>query len=189
MKLMKRSSKEFRNNRIFLAGKRKFMRTFFLLILCAAPFAGISQDHQKEINEQLWKPFLKASNEFEGDTFLSFNSKDLTRIAIDQKIIEDYDQYAKGILPNFKRLKEEGKVSRKAEMRFTTRISIADKAYETGYFKSVTKLANGEIRTRYSQFYMVLRKENGYWKIFVDSDTNGGDSITEEMFLKAQPLE
>jgi len=165
------------------------MRTFFLIILCTASFVGISQDYQKEINEQLWKPFLKASNEFEGDAFISFNSKDLTRIAIDQKIIEDYDQYAKGIIPNFKRLKDEGKVSRKAEMRFITRISTADKAYETGYFKSVTKLANGEIRTRYSQFYMVLRKENGSWKILVDSDTNAGGSITEEMFLNAQLLE
>ena len=165
------------------------MRKFFLIILCTASFAGISQDYQKEINEQLWKPFLKASNEFNGDAFISFNSMDLTRIAIAQKIIEYYDQYSKGIIPNFKRLKEEGKVSRNAEMRFITRISTADKAYQTGYFKSVTKLASGEIRTRYSQFYMVLRKESGSWKILVDSDTSVGGSITEEMFLKAKPLE
>ena len=165
------------------------MSRFFLFILCTASLAGISQDYRKEINEQLWKPFLKASNEFTGDAFMSFNSKDLTRIAIDQKIIEDYDQYASGIIPNFKRLKEEGKISRKAEMRFITRISSPNKACETGYFKSVTKLANGDIRTRYSQFFMVLRKENGTWKILVDSDTNLGGSITEEMFLKAQPLE
>jgi hypothetical protein len=36
---------------------------------------------------------------------------------------------------------------------------------------------------------VALRKENGTWKILVDSDTNEGGTITDEMFLKAKPLE
>jgi hypothetical protein len=36
---------------------------------------------------------------------------------------------------------------------------------------------------------VALRKENGVWKILVDSDTNEGGTITEEMFQKAKPIE
>lgn len=163
-------------------------KTILLLALCTVHCFCFSQDYQKEIDEQLWVPFLKASSEFDGEAFMSLQSRDLVRIALDPKLIENYDQYAEGIMPNFRRIKSEGKLSRTTEMRFLTRIASVDAAYETGYFKSVTRMANGEFRTRYSQFYMVLRKENGYWKILVDSDTNLNNTITEEMFLAAKPI-
>jgi len=157
----------------------------FLMLNALASFA---QDYQREINEQVWKPFLKASNEFDGEGFMAIQSKDLIRVGIDDKVIHGYSKYEEGILPGFKRLREEGKVVRTTEVRFIERITSADLSYETGYFKSVTRLSSGELRTRYTRFYFILRKESSVWKILVDSDARGTD-VTEEMFQSAQPLE
>jgi hypothetical protein len=35
---------------------------------------------------------------------------------------------------------------------------------------------------------VALRKEDGKWKILVDSDTRENGTITDEMFAAAQPL-
>lgn len=147
------------------------------------------QNIQQEINEQVWKPFLKASSEFDGETFMSVQSRDLVQASLGSKRVLNYEQYEASIVPSFARIRGEGKVKRTTEMRFTERIASDRFAYERGYFKSTTLRANGEIRIGYSEFYMVLRKESGVWKIFVDSDSQLNGTITEEMFLAAKPLE
>lgn len=166
----------------------KFFSGFSAFFLCLTSFV-FAQDHQKEINEQVWKPFLKASSEFDGEAFMSVQSKDLVQASLESGRVLNYQQYEQNIVPNFKRIRSEAKVKRTTEMRFTERIANHQFAYERGYFKSVTVRANGETRTGYSEFYMVLRKENGQWKIFVDSDSSLGGIITEEMFQAARPLE
>jgi ketosteroid isomerase-like protein len=164
-------------------------RVIYTLLCIHTVIFSFGQDIEKEINEQLWKPFLKASTEFDGDGFMALQSKDLIRISLDRKDIHGYAPYEEGIIPGFKRVKSEGKVSRTTEVRFTDRILSQDLAYETGYFKSRTTLADGRLRISYTKFFFILRKENNAWRILVDSDSNEGGSITEEMFLAAKPLE
>ena len=74
-------------------------------------------------------------------------------------------------------------------MRFISYIAIDVTAYETGYFKSVTSHVNGKVRTQYSYFQIVLRKEKNTYRVLIDSDTNQRGSTTEEIFLRTQPLE
>jgi hypothetical protein len=49
-------------------------------------------------------------------------------------------------------------------------------------------LPGGETRLTYTAFEMILRKENGVWKLLVDQDTARGGSITERDFLAGRPL-
>ena len=166
----------------------KIKLTFLLLLVYASNMAQRNAI-EEEINESVWKPFLQASSQFDGPAFMQLQSKDFIRVSIDQKVIHGYQQYETGILPNFKRLKEEGKIKRNTEMRFISRIVSAELAYESGYFKSTTSLANGEVRTRYSRFTVILRKESGNWKILVDADSNDGNTITEALYQQAEPLQ
>lgn len=164
------------------------MRGAFLLItLCSV--ASFAQTAQQEINEQLWKPYLKASSEFDGAAFMAAHSRSLVQASLESKRVLDYDQHEASILPGFARIRGEGKITRTTEMRFTARIASGEVAYERGYFKSTTRRANGETRIGYAEFYMVLRKEKGVWKIFVDADSSLNGTITEDLYLAAQPLE
>jgi len=158
-----------------------------LIIFFNVHFAAASQDYQQEIIDQVWKPFIRASSEFDGEGFMAVQSKDLVRFGLDGNTIHGLDAYAKSILPGFKRLKEEGKVTRTTEVRFTKRITSAEFSYEAGYFKSTTKMADGTMRERFTRFYFIMRKETEGWKILVDSDSSGAD-VTEEMFQQAKPM-
>jgi hypothetical protein len=164
------------------------MRFFLGILSVVIGLHANAQNYQTEINEQVWIPFLNASSEFDGEKFMSLQSKDLIRVSLDRKVIEDYSQYESGIVPNFKRIRGERKVSRETEMRFLERIASANEAFESGYFKSTTTRANGEQVVRYSLFYITLKKENSEWKILVDADTNINNGITEEMYQSAAPM-
>jgi len=165
------------------------MRFVGLIFLTCMWGPASAQDFQQEINEQVWKPFLKASNEFDGPRFMSVQSPEVVQASLGSGRVLDYTAYAHSILPNFERIQREGKVKRTTEMRFTARLANTQMAYERGYFKSTVVRANGETRISYSEFYMTLRKENGIWKILVDADSSLQGTITEEMFLAGTPME
>jgi hypothetical protein len=46
----------------------------------------------------------------------------------------------------------------------------------------------GITKTFYGKFLVILRKENGTWKILVDTDSSEGGTVNEEAFLAAQPI-
>ena len=75
------------------------------------------------------------------------------------------------------------------ELRFLERISNGTQAFEVGYFKNEDIKPNGEKQAYYGKFQVALRKENGIWKILVDSDSNQEEVITEKDFLAAKSLE
>jgi ketosteroid isomerase-like protein len=152
--------------------------------------AALAQQHsfQEDIDEQVWRPFMSASNSFVADKFLSVQSQDLVRVALDAKEVYGRERYAREIREGFERARQRKSLSRSSEMRFLTRVGSGDLAHETGYFRSRVTLPSGEVRTRYSRFEMILRKENGRWKILVDKDTAQGEPITEKQFQSATPV-
>lgn len=142
---------------------------------------------QSQIETDVWRPLLAASNAFDADRFLAVQSSDLVRVALDARQVYGLAQYEREIRDGFARARSRG-ITRSSDARFLNRIVSADHAYETGYFRSEVRMPNGEVTVRYSRFYMVLRKESGSWKILVDQDTREGGSITEEAFRAATPL-
>jgi ketosteroid isomerase-like protein len=143
-----------------------------------------------EIESQVWIPLLTASNRFDAEGFLAVQSRDLVRIAPDAKLVYGLERYAAEIRAGFQRARQRG-LQRTSELRFLARAHSDTLAHESGIFRSTSIVPGGGQRVRYSQFEMVLRKENGRWKLLVDKDTArraDGAELTEQDYLAASPL-
>lgn len=154
--------------------------------LACAPAVAAAQETQAQIDRDVWIPFLAASTAFDAEKFLAVQSKDLIRVAPDRQEIYGLPRYAAEIRQGFPRAKQRG-VVRRTEMRFLTRTAAENLAHETGFFRSEVTLATGEKRVQFARFEMVLRREDGAWRILLDKDTSDGGAITEEMF-RAAPM-
>ncbi len=167
------------------------MKKLFLLTCMLAGVTSYGQNVEKEINEQIWKPFTKAIMTHDVQLFISLHSKDLIRAERDEKRVLNYGQYKTGIeqgWPQWKESNKKNNIQCTFALRFLERISNENQAFEVGYFKNESVNPTEEKRVGYGQFHVALRKENGVWKILVDSDSDNGKTITEEIFLAAKPI-
>jgi ketosteroid isomerase-like protein len=156
-----------------------------LLFACSI---GFSQSAQKEINEQVWKPFIKSYNDYKADDFLALHSKDVIRSARDSKKVWNWDQYLQSQSEDDKR-ELLAKSKRTLSLRFTERLNNATQALDVGIFQVVYQLSDGRRESYYGRFHVALRKENGHWKILVDTDSTEDGKIGERDFLAASPME
>ena len=141
---------------------------------------------QKEINEQVWKPFIKAFDNDDNEAFKTVHSKDVIRVIQDNNQVMGYDQYFQKI-PDSIKIKW-GNWKKNIELRFLQRIASKGKAFEVGYYKTTnTNTVTGEKRSGFGKFHVLLRKENGVWKILMDADAY--EKTNEEIFLSVKPME
>ena len=157
--------------------------TFFCFV-----FAGAQSDSLKwvkEINEQVWKPFITHFIAGNNEGFSSVHSKRITRVEIDRGVLKDYERYFPPVTPNSSPVKKN--TNRLFELRFDKRISNGSRAWESGYYKGTVRQEGKEPRSYYGRFFVVLEKEEGVWKILVDADT--GKEANEENFSKAAAME
>ena len=147
---------------------------------------GQADSLQQQINEQVWKPFIKGFSTNDNELFSSVHSKEVMRVMQDDERIIGYEEY---FLPVPDSIKAKwGNWKRQIELRFIQRIAADGKAFETGYYKTTsTKEDTGETRVGYGKFHVLLRKENGTWKILMDADAN--NSTDEKVFSSAKPME
>jgi ketosteroid isomerase-like protein len=166
-------------------------RVLILFVLVTTITAAAGQNVQKEIDEQVWKPFTKAIMNQDVKEFVSVHSSDLVRAERNSKRVLNLEEYRKNMetsWPGWKESIRKNKDTYVFELRFTERINNSNQAFEVGYFKNESTNANGEKKIYYGKFQVALRKENGIWKILVDSDSNEGGNITEQDFLAAKPI-
>lgn len=166
------------------------MKIFFLLSVIAlfslpANAQSDSLKWVKEINEQVWKPFVTHFISGNNEGFSSVHSKRITRVEIDRGVLKDYEKYFPPVTPGSSPVKK--KASRLFELRFDKRISNGTRAWESGYYKGTVMQKGKEPWSYYGRFFVVLEKEGGVWKILVDADT--GKEANEENFSKASPME
>jgi len=167
------------------------MKNLLTALFSFISILAVCQADQTNINNQVWKPFTKAIMTQDVAGFIAVHSKDVVRAELNDNLVMDYATYLAGMeksWPGWKESNKKNNVQYTFELRFLQRISNGTQAYEVGYFKNETVIA-GQKRVSYGKFQVALRKENGTWKILVDSDTNEGGTITDDMFLKAKPLE
>ena len=163
-------------------------KLFTLTAILISTFGLFSQENKftKEINEQVWKPFITGFSTGDDELFKSVHSKDIARIEQDNKRILDYDKYFRKVPDSIKAKWSDWK--KYIELRFTQRIASNDQAFEVGYYRTTsTNVKTGEKRSGVGKFHVLLRKENGKWKIVMDADTAEGAS--EENFNKAMAME
>ena len=146
------------------------------------------QSIQQTINDQVWKPFIDAYNNHDTDGFMAVHSKDVVRSPRDAKMVLNWNEY----FEQQKRGDDQGKKSgskRQLGLRFTERIANDNQAMEVGIYKGTITDKTGNVRTFYGRFHVALRKENGVWKILIDTDSSEGNTIDEEDYLQARPME
>jgi ketosteroid isomerase-like protein len=142
---------------------------------------GFSQGNfQHEINVQVWEPFIKSFNSGDDESFKAVHSKDIIRVIQGDSRIIGYDEYFQKQPDSIKA--KWGSWKKDIELHFIQRIASNDKAFEVGFYKTTsTNKSTGETRTGYGKFHVVLRMENGTWKILVDVDAN--ENTNEAGFL------
>ena len=168
------------------------MKKIYALLFILSTFTAWAQRIEKEINEQVWKPFTRGIINQDVAGFISVHSTDLVRAERNSKKVLGWQEYRKEMEANWPLWKERNlkdQLTYTFELRFTERINNANIAYEVGYFKNETTNPAGEKKIQYGKFQVALRKESGTWKILVDSDSNEGGAITEKDFLAAKSLE
>lgn len=159
-------------------------RIRILILLLCSGFILVAQNNKntKEINEQVWHPFIKAFANGDDKLFKSVHSIEVIRVMQDDRAILDYEQYFKKIPDSIKAKWSNWK--KDIELRFIQRIASDDKAFEVGFYKTTSRNSQtGEQRESFGRFHVLLRKENGIWKILMDADT--GEGASEETFNKA----
>jgi hypothetical protein len=165
--------------------KKLLLLPVAVLLFLAADAQPDSLKWVKEINDQVWKPFIAHFISGNKEGFRAVHSKRITRVEIDRGAVLDYEKYFPPV--NSDRKQPSQSFSRLFELRFDKRISNGTKAWESGYYKGTVMQEGKEPRSYYGRFFVVLEKEEGAWKILVDADT--GKEANEENFNKAFPLE
>ncbi len=164
----------------------KITLSMLLLILCFTRVMAQETMTIRKINEQVWKPFIKTFSAGDDEGFQSVHSKDVVRVIQDQGQLQGYDEYFKKVPDSIKAKWSDWK--KNIELRFIQRISSGNNAFEVGYYKTTsTNSKTGVSRKSFGKFHVLLRKENGVWKILMDADT--GEGANEEVFNKAASLE
>ncbi|MCB9279353.1 MAG: nuclear transport factor 2 family protein [Lewinellaceae bacterium] len=141
---------------------------------------------QQEINAQVWKPFLESFNSYDAETFMAVHHPEAIRVIEDADKVLDFEAYGENSRTGFQRGKESG-VKRELTLRFTRRIAGEANAFEVGVYRSRITRPDGTTNDYFGIFHVVLKKRDGRWQIWVDSDTSEGAS--EEAYLAAEAME
>lgn len=163
------------------------MARVVLIIMMLLNASVYAQDYQKEINDQVWRPFIESFNSFDTNGFMAVHSRDVARSPRDANVLFSWDEYFKQQQAGDKKQKENGH-TRQIELRFTERIANPKQAIDVGVYKTTVRNKEGKASSFYGRFHVVLRKEGSEWKILVDTDSSEGNTITEEDFMAARPL-
>jgi ketosteroid isomerase-like protein len=156
-----------------------------LPLICQLAFSQ-TDIWQKEINDQVWKPFVQAFSNGNDEAFRAVHSRDVIRVIQDDNKVMGYEEYFKKVPDSVKAKWKDWK--KNIELRFIQRIASDDKAFEVGYYKTTsTNTVTGQKRTGYGKFHVLLRKEKGTWKILMDADAH--EKTDESIFLTGSPME
>ncbi len=163
---------------------------FFLLFLIFVSVNAQSQtDHLKEINRDVWLPFIEAYGTFNAGKYKSLQSEDFIRAAANNKNLPTPKEYFDGVEEWFGDMKKKG-LKLTINFRFTERLANDKVASERGVFELKAVDSSGkELWKDYGKFHVFMRKLNGVWKIVVDYDSNEKNTIDEKAYLAAFGME
>lgn len=162
------------------------MKNFVFFLVAACCPALHAQTARQEINEQVWKPFIQHFSTGNTEAFMALHSKDVIRFGLEGKPSAlDWETYRAGQQRGDERDRLE-KRRRTIDLRFEYRSAVDSFAYETGYYRTSYEPQGYARQDFFGKFNVILKKEQGQWKILLDSDHGG---VTEADFWNAQPLE
>ncbi|WP_190808823.1 nuclear transport factor 2 family protein [Flagellimonas sp. S3867] len=143
----------------------------------------VSNEIVETIRDDVWIPFMEAYAELDSDKLKSIHSKDIVRITIEQNQIETGEKYLEHFGDFLQHMKQGGS---KVAIAFAILSTAIDEsgtiAYQTGYYRYSSKRKDdAKLSPKgYGYFNVGLKKVDGTWKIWMDSDKNV--EITPEDF-------
>jgi len=159
---------------------------FYLTLLCSFIVTfSFAQNADttilKQLDAQIWRPFIQHYNAFDADNFNKLHTKDVLRGG--PWGIQMGEAYFKNNVENDKRSKAAGE-KRQIAFRFEHRVTNGSVAYEVGYYR-VKSVREGKERMFYGRFDVVSKKVDSGWKITQDWDVDdiNGKAFTEVDFL------
>lgn len=161
---------------------------FSLLVLALASYTAHAQSPQADINTQVWLPFINTFNTHDADGFMALHSKDAVRSPRDSKAVWNWSEYRERMAQSAAGAKGSDRQVA-LQLHFIERIANGDLAVEVGIYKTTVQQKDGNSKSYYGKFHVVLRKENNVWKIVVDTDSSEGGTIGEKEFANAKPLD
>jgi hypothetical protein len=177
------------NKNRFMRAHLKTVITVFLVLIYILSADAQIDSLQKEIDEQVWKPFITSFNQMDTEKFMALHSRNMIRVGQDNNYITGYEGYYqsnKSGNESSKKNYENNKGSHKIELRFVQRIAADGRAFEVGYYK-VTRTLASKTGSFYGKFHVLLQKENNQWKIIMDADAK--EKTDEAIFLTGRPIE
>ena len=162
-------------------------KTAFLLFLLLPYFAKAQSntDYLKEINRDIWQPFIEAYSTLNVEKYKNLQTEDFLRVEGTEKRLPSPKDYFDGVGSWFDEIKKDNR-KMSISFRFTERFANEKKASERGIYELRMFDATGkETWKGYGKFHVFMRKMDTIWKIVVDYDSNEHDTINEQSFLSA----
>ena len=152
--------------------------TAVLCCLSLFSFGQTSDEILQEIEKDVWLPFMEAYDESDPEKLKSIHTKDIIRVIMEQGEIKTGESY----LENFADFVATNRVGIAFVILSTSVDQNGELAYQHGYYRFSSKGNNDDdlVIRGYGEFNVGLRKENGSWKIWLDSDKHA--SISHEEF-------
>ena len=152
------------------------LNTFFL-------FAQTETDKNisNQIDKQVWKAFQEAWADYDAEKYIGIHTSDILRVT--PWGIKYGQTWREKTIASFSK---KNPPKRSISFQFEHRIYQDDLGYEVGYYKSATIGKDGKEQAGYGRFHVVLKNENGQWKIAQDWDTGdvNGRKVTAADFEK-----
>lgn len=147
-----------------------------------------ARNAQRDINRDIWTPFSAAYASNDAEKYLALHTKDFIRANGNDKTSDDLAGYRSHVERSFAWAGENGGRTT-IEFRFFERIASASTASERGIYKYSYFPKAGEPNIGYGKFHVVLRKENGVWKILTDYDSSEGGKVGEADYKAAHAVD
>ncbi|WP_438424422.1 hypothetical protein [Aquimarina macrocephali] len=134
--------------------------------------------HEK-INADMYGNFSKAFETLDYNLFASIHSKEMIRISGNGGKIEKAIVYLKGYQ---KRWSVASRKPAPIDFRLFERIYSNSLVSDRGIYRVAYIDDNNQTKHSYGQFHVVLKMEDGDWKIWIDYDSNENKSINKDSY-------
>ncbi len=165
---------------------KRMILPLLLLLFTSNTISAQKAENLKAINE-VWAKFYKAFETLDHTLMAEIHSKDLVRVSGGKRIL-DYDTYINNYKISFEQSKQTQQTSN-ITLRFFERLNNDTTASERGIYRLTRNKGTENERSYYGQFNVILKKIDSEWKITLDYDSTEGNTIGEEQFNKAFPID
>lgn len=166
---------------------RLFVSIVSLAVTVAVSAAETTASIQKTIDETVWEPFQRSFEAMDGEALNAVYAGQVLRVTPEGLDTEETFKQK-----NRTRFDENHARGDRIDLDFwfDSRQTNADTSYDVGFYRFGITPSAGATSYFYGQFHIVLKKQNGQWKIVQDWDTAtiAGEPITAEHFARGSPI-